>query len=71
MQPASGARVTGLEPSNGFYRYALHREQTEQLGIQYVQADLSIWTPPASTFQTVIANMVLNVLHVGYTLIEV
>ena len=36
-----GARVTGLEPSDGFYRYAVQREQTEQLGIQYVQADLS------------------------------
>jgi len=54
-----GARVTGLEPSNGFYRYAVQREQTEQLGIQYVQADLSTWIPPASTFQAVIANMVL------------
>jgi 2-polyprenyl-3-methyl-5-hydroxy-6-metoxy-1,4-benzoquinol methylase len=54
-----GARVTGLEPSAGFYRYAVQREQTEQLGIHYVQADLSTWEPPASTFQTVIANMVL------------
>ena len=54
-----GARVTGLEPSDGFYRYAVQREQTEQLGIQYIQADLSTWEPPTSTFQTVIANMVL------------
>jgi 2-polyprenyl-3-methyl-5-hydroxy-6-metoxy-1,4-benzoquinol methylase len=54
-----GAHVTGLEPSDAFYRYALHCEQTEQHGIQYVQADLSTWAPPASTFQTVIANMVL------------
>jgi 2-polyprenyl-3-methyl-5-hydroxy-6-metoxy-1,4-benzoquinol methylase len=54
-----GARVTGLEPSDGFYRYAVQRELAEQLGIQYIQADLSTWEPPASTFQTVIANMVL------------
>src|SRR3954468_20518766 len=51
------ARVTGVEPSDGFYRYAVQREQAEQLGIHYVQADLSTWEPPASTFETVCANM--------------
>jgi 2-polyprenyl-3-methyl-5-hydroxy-6-metoxy-1,4-benzoquinol methylase len=50
-----GARVTGLEPSYGFCRYPVQREQTEQIGIQYVQVDLSTWGPPTSTFQTVIA----------------
>src|SRR5829696_6678203 len=59
MLARRGARVSGLEPSDGFYRYAVQREQTEQLGIQYIQADLSTWEPPTSTFQTVIANMVL------------
>jgi 2-polyprenyl-3-methyl-5-hydroxy-6-metoxy-1,4-benzoquinol methylase len=54
-----GARVTGIEPSTAFYSYALHREQTEQLGIQYLQADLSTWTPIPNTFHAVIANMVL------------
>ncbi|GHO85869.1 class I SAM-dependent methyltransferase [Dictyobacter formicarum] len=54
----AGASVTGVEPSEAFHTYALHREQTEQLGIHYVQADLSTWTPP-QTFDFVIANMVL------------
>jgi 2-polyprenyl-3-methyl-5-hydroxy-6-metoxy-1,4-benzoquinol methylase len=54
-----GAHVTGLEPSDAFYRYALRREQTEQRGIHYLQADLSTWTPVPNTFQAVIANMVL------------
>src|SRR5690349_16229375 len=36
-----GARVTGVEPSEAFSRYALRREESEQLGIRYVQADLS------------------------------
>lgn len=53
-----GASVTGVEPSDAFYKYARQREQVEQLGIHYVQADLSTWTPP-NTFDFVIANMVL------------
>src|SRR5689334_21589810 len=53
-----GARVTGIEPSDAFFRYALRREQTEQLGICYLQADLSAWTPATITFDVVIANLV-------------
>ena len=53
-----GASVTGVEPSEAFYRYALRREESEHLGIRYVQADLSTWTS-ADTFDYVIANMVL------------
>src|SRR5688572_10932535 len=30
-----GASITGIEPSDAFYTYALRREQTEQLGIRY------------------------------------
>jgi 2-polyprenyl-3-methyl-5-hydroxy-6-metoxy-1,4-benzoquinol methylase len=54
-----GASITGVEPSEAFYTYARSREQEEQLGIHYVQADLSTWTPPSNTFDFVIANMVL------------
>lgn len=54
-----GARVTGVEPTQAFIRYARHREEGDQLGIEYVQADLSIWTPPPDPFDAVIANMVL------------
>ncbi|MBO0782422.1 MAG: class I SAM-dependent methyltransferase [Ktedonobacteraceae bacterium] len=54
-----GASITGVEPSEAFYTYALRREQTEQLGISYLQADLSTWTPPPHAFDFVIANMVL------------
>jgi 2-polyprenyl-3-methyl-5-hydroxy-6-metoxy-1,4-benzoquinol methylase len=54
-----GASVTGLEPSEAFYRYTLRREQAEQLGIHYLQADLSTWMPRPNTFHAVIANMVL------------
>jgi 2-polyprenyl-3-methyl-5-hydroxy-6-metoxy-1,4-benzoquinol methylase len=54
-----GACVTGIEPSDGFFSYALRREQHEQLGIDYLQADLSTWTPTLNTFDVVIANMVL------------
>jgi SAM-dependent methyltransferase len=52
-----GARMTGVEPAEPFYRYAIRREEQEWLGIDYVQADLSIWTPPADPFDAVIANM--------------
>jgi 2-polyprenyl-3-methyl-5-hydroxy-6-metoxy-1,4-benzoquinol methylase len=54
-----GAHVTGIEPSDAFYRYALGREQTEPLGIRYLQADLSTWTPTSNSYDVVIANMVL------------
>ena len=54
-----GAKVTGVEPAEAFYRYALRREESERLGIEYVQADLSTWTPPPDPFDVVIANMVL------------
>lgn len=54
-----GVRVTGVEPAEAFYKYALLREESERLGIEYVQADLSTWTPPPDPFDMVIANMVL------------
>ena len=53
-----GARVTGIEPAEAFIRYARRREESDPLGIQYVQADLSTWTPPPEPFDVVIANMV-------------
>ena len=37
-----GASVTGVEPAEALIRYALRREERDQLGIEYVQADLSI-----------------------------
>ncbi len=36
-----GANVTGIEPSDSFYQYCVEREQTEPLGVHYVQQDLS------------------------------
>jgi len=53
-----GASVTGIEPSSTQYAYALRREQAEQLGIAYLQADLSTWLPAADMFDHVVANMV-------------
>ena len=52
-----GASVTGIEPAEAFYVYALRREQNELLGITYLQADLSTWSCPP-LFDSVIANMV-------------
>ena len=54
-----GAVVTGVEPSEPWYTYAAEREQTESLGIHYVQADLSTWATQSNAFDCVIANMVL------------
>ncbi|MBV9231878.1 MAG: class I SAM-dependent methyltransferase, partial [Chloroflexi bacterium] len=53
-----GASVTGVEPAEALIRYALRREERDRLGIEYVQADLSTWTPPSEPFDAVIANMV-------------
>jgi 2-polyprenyl-3-methyl-5-hydroxy-6-metoxy-1,4-benzoquinol methylase len=54
-----GAHVTGIEPADAFFTYALRREQIEPLGIDYLQADLSTWSPIPNSFDVVIANMVL------------
>ncbi len=53
-----GALVTGVEPAEGWYRYAVQREEAERLGITYLQADLSSLTSIESTFDAVVANMV-------------
>lgn len=53
-----GAMVTGIEPAESWYAYAVQREQAEPLGIRYVQEDLSTWTALPNTFDAVIANMV-------------
>ena len=54
-----GAVVTGVEPSDPWYTYAVEREHAEPLGIRYVQADLSTWVTRPHAFDCVIANMVL------------
>ena len=53
-----GAIVTGVEPAQGLYSYALAREQTEHLGITYIQQDLSLLTDFQHSFDFVVANMV-------------
>jgi 2-polyprenyl-3-methyl-5-hydroxy-6-metoxy-1,4-benzoquinol methylase len=53
-----GAKVTGLEPAESWYRYAVQREEQERLGITYLQADLSLWQAESS-FDAVVCNMVL------------
>jgi 2-polyprenyl-3-methyl-5-hydroxy-6-metoxy-1,4-benzoquinol methylase len=53
-----GAIVTGVEPAANFYRYAIERERSEQLGISYVQEDLSALSLASNIFDAVIANKV-------------
>jgi 2-polyprenyl-3-methyl-5-hydroxy-6-metoxy-1,4-benzoquinol methylase len=53
-----GATMTGIEPAEVWYAYAQKREQAEPLGIRYLQADLSTWSPTPETFDVVVANMV-------------
>lgn len=53
-----GAVVTGIEPAQAWYEYALAREQTERLGITYFQADLSVKHNFHGSFDAVVANMV-------------
>lgn len=59
MLAARGAIVIGVEPLDAFFSYAKQREQQEQRGITYIQADLSHWAAPPGHFDCVIANMVL------------
>lgn len=53
-----GAIVTGVEPAASFYHYATERERQEQLGITYIQADLSTLPVQQDMFDCVVANMV-------------
>jgi len=63
-----GAVVTGIEPAEPWYTYAVQREQAEQLGIRYVQEDLSTWAALPDTFDYVIANMVLKLVSQNHAL---
>jgi 2-polyprenyl-3-methyl-5-hydroxy-6-metoxy-1,4-benzoquinol methylase len=54
-----GALVTGIEPSENWFCYALAREQTERSGITYLQQDLSTFQGYENTFDLVVSNMVL------------
>jgi 2-polyprenyl-3-methyl-5-hydroxy-6-metoxy-1,4-benzoquinol methylase len=54
-----GAHVTGLEPTGVLINYAIERERRENLGINYLQADLSDSPQLAGNFHAVVSNMVL------------
>ena len=54
-----GALVTGVESADVPFEYATGREQTEPLGIRYLQRDLSRLGDLGTDFDGVVANMVL------------
>lgn len=58
MLAKHGAEVTGLEPATPLFEYAVEREEREQLGITYVQEDLSEMVVQEAEFDVVVANMV-------------
>lgn len=58
MFARQGAQVTGVEPADGWYHYAVEREEREKLGIIYRQADLSLLTDLHKVYDAVVANMV-------------
>jgi 2-polyprenyl-3-methyl-5-hydroxy-6-metoxy-1,4-benzoquinol methylase len=53
-----GAIVTGVEPAQQWYSYAVEREQQQPLGITYLQEDLSSLPDMQDRFDCVVANMV-------------
>ncbi len=58
MLAQRGAQVTGVEPAEALFAYAVEREQKERLGITYVQQDLSLFSLDKPIFDIVVANMV-------------
>lgn len=52
-----GAKVTGVEPADALFAYAIEREEHESLGIHYIQQDLSQFVTSLQ-FDLVVANMV-------------
>lgn len=59
MLAKRGAQVTGVEPAEAMFAYAVAREQAEPLNIRYVQQDLSTFNQYNAVFDVVVANMVL------------
>jgi len=55
-----GARVTGVEPAEAPYRYAIARERDRRQGIYYLQADLSEAGGLDGQFDAVVANVVFE-----------
>lgn len=58
LMAKKGAQVTGLEPSKSMYQYAASKEQIDQLGIQFINQDLSQMTQFQNEFDVVVSNMV-------------
>jgi 2-polyprenyl-3-methyl-5-hydroxy-6-metoxy-1,4-benzoquinol methylase len=55
-----GARVTGVEPAEVFYRYAVASEAERGQGIRYLQATLAEVTGLDGQFDAVVSNVVLQ-----------
>lgn len=58
MLAKNGALVIGVEPGKRMYEFAVEEEKKEQLGIKYLQEDLSQLLEFKEDFDIVIANMV-------------
>lgn len=59
MLAARGASVVGVEPANVPLQFAVGREREKPQGISYLQRDLSRLGDLGTTFDAVVANMVL------------
>jgi 2-polyprenyl-3-methyl-5-hydroxy-6-metoxy-1,4-benzoquinol methylase len=58
MLAGRGAQLTGVEPAQPLFDYAVEREAEAPLGIRYVQADLCRLPDLGGPFDAVVANMV-------------
>ena len=58
LMAKKGAKVTGLEPSKSMFQYAVDKEEQDQLGIEYINQDLSLMTQFNNEFDAVVSNMV-------------
>lgn len=65
MLARRGANVTGIERASALFQFAVHAEETEPLGIRYLQADLCELDAPGPAdlggpFDAVVASTVLH-----------
>lgn len=66
MLARRGARVTGVEPADALFEFAVHSEEAEPLGVRYLRADLCELAGPSPVaglggpFDAVVASMVLS-----------
>lgn len=70
MLAKKGATITGVEPSTSLYQYCLNRENSEYLGIEYLQQDISNFEKTDRYDLVVLVNVLMDIPEYQTALIK-